>query len=168
MKRLIKKEIDIEVYYARYGPMVMRRCRSILKDEEKAFDAMQDVFVKLLLYRNRLQGTHPSSLLYRISTNLCLNILRDQHPYQPLESKEILASSSYRDIKENNLDTDILLDYIFKGEKESTHKIAMMYFVDGMTLKEISKEVSLSVSGVHKRLNELRVRVKKKTAEERP
>ena len=27
------QEIDLEAFYARYGPMVMRRCHYILKDE---------------------------------------------------------------------------------------------------------------------------------------
>jgi DNA-directed RNA polymerase specialized sigma subunit len=54
------------------------------------------------------------------------------------------------------------LEYIIKGEKESTQKIAVMYFVDGMTLKEIAKVVGLSTSGTHKRLKELRVRLKEK------
>ena len=39
---------DFSVLYEKYGPMVLRRCRYILKDEEKALDAMQDVFVRIL------------------------------------------------------------------------------------------------------------------------
>ncbi|MFC2146365.1 hypothetical protein ACFLRT_03285 [Acidobacteriota bacterium] len=29
------KEIDVEAYYARYGPMLLRRCRRLLRDNEK-------------------------------------------------------------------------------------------------------------------------------------
>lgn len=35
-----------------------------------------------------------------------------------------------------------------------------MYFVDGMTLREVAGEVGLSLSGVRKRIRELRIRVK--------
>jgi RNA polymerase sigma-70 factor (ECF subfamily) len=52
MKIVEKNEIDVEAYYARCGPMVLRRCRKFLQDNEKAFDALQDVFEKLLLYRD--------------------------------------------------------------------------------------------------------------------
>ena len=45
-------EIDLEVYYIRYGPMVLRRCRRMLRDEQSAFDAMQEVFVKLLILKD--------------------------------------------------------------------------------------------------------------------
>ena len=159
-----KKEIDVEAYYSRYGPMVLRRCRKLLKDNEKAFDALQDVFEKLLLYRARLKGTHPSALLYRIATNICLNKIRDERPYQhQLEHyKDILLNVSSNDNNEYGMDGVRLLEFIIKGEKESTQKIAVMYFVDGMTLKEIAKEIGLSTSGIHKRLKELRVRLKEK------
>ena len=40
--------IDVEAAYRRYGPMVLRRCRQMLRDEQQATDAMQDVFVQLL------------------------------------------------------------------------------------------------------------------------
>ncbi|HWM85808.1 MAG TPA: sigma factor, partial [Kofleriaceae bacterium] len=54
--------IDTEEFYRRYGPMVLRRCRQLLHDDERARDAMHDVFVKLLRYQDRLEDTAPSSL----------------------------------------------------------------------------------------------------------
>ena len=157
-----EKEIDVEAYYARYGPMVLRRCRRLLRDNEKAFDALQDVFEKLLLYRDSLKGTYPSALLYRIATNVCLNKIRDERPQQLFDYRDILVNISSGDNNDYGLDTYSLLEYIIKGEKESTQKIAVMYFVDGLTLKEIAKVVGLSTSGIHKRLKELRVRLKEK------
>jgi RNA polymerase sigma-70 factor (ECF subfamily) len=68
--------VDVEDFYRRYGPMVQRRCRQLLKDEEAAMDAAQEVFVKVLVHQERLGAQAPSSLLYRIATNTCLNRLR--------------------------------------------------------------------------------------------
>ena len=68
--------IDVEATYRRYGPMVHRRCRALLKDEEAATDAMQDTFVRLLRYQDRLDDKGLSSLLYRMATNVCLNRIR--------------------------------------------------------------------------------------------
>ena len=70
--------IDVDASYRRYGPMVLRRCRFLLRDEEKAVDAMQDVFVQLLDHRGALEATALSSLLHRIATHVCLNRLRSQ------------------------------------------------------------------------------------------
>ena len=46
--------LNIESLYRKYGPMVLRRCRSLLLDEEQALDAMQETFVKLIRYRDTL------------------------------------------------------------------------------------------------------------------
>ncbi|HET9450423.1 MAG TPA: sigma factor, partial [Aggregicoccus sp.] len=70
--------IDVDASYRRYGPMVLRRCRFLLRDEEKAVDAMHDVFVQLLDHQEALEATAPSSLLHRMATNVCLNRLRTQ------------------------------------------------------------------------------------------
>ena len=40
--------MNVERLYEKYGPMVLRRCRQLLGDEEEAMDVTQDVFVKLL------------------------------------------------------------------------------------------------------------------------
>lgn len=157
-----KQQIDIETYYIRYGPMVLRRCRKLLKNEENAFDAMQDVFVQLMTHQENLIPTYPSSLLYRIATNICLNKIRSQRTRQAIIHKDILVNTSLFDKKEFELDIHSLLEYILKDENELTHQIAVRYFVDGMKLGEIAREVRLSVSGVHKRLKELRARLSKK------
>ena len=69
--------MDIDQLYRQYGPMVMRRCRQLLRDEDQALDATQDVFVRLIERRDHLRADYPSSLLYRIATNICLNRIRD-------------------------------------------------------------------------------------------
>lgn len=165
------KAIDIEEYYSRYGPMVLRRCRRLLKDEDRALDAMQEVFVKLLSYKDRLNGSYPSSLLFRIATNICLNKIRDRRDHQSLDDADNLTQIATYDEIETRLINNNLLDFIFKKEKESvrinpkkpgTREIAVMHFVDGMTLKEVADEVGLSVSGVRKRLRQLRACIQNK------
>ena len=74
----VRDALDIEALSLRYGAMVLRRCRRLLRDEDEALDACQDVFVRLLGAPERLDGAYPSSLLYRIATNVCLNRIRDR------------------------------------------------------------------------------------------
>jgi len=151
--------INVEEFYTRYGPMVLRRCRKLLGDEEKARDAMQEVFVKVLLNKKRLKNQYPSSLLFRIATNICLNIIREEQGRLPVDDEDILTNIAFYDETEDRLVVSNLLDHIFKRETKSTREIAVMHFVDGMTLKEVAAEVGLSVSGVRKRIRELRSRV---------
>ena len=52
-----------------------------------------------------------------------------------------------------------ILDRLFAGQPESTKLIAVLHYVDRLTLEEVSAEVGLSVSGVRKRLRALKERL---------
>ena len=152
--------MDVEALYQRYGPMVMRRCRQLLREEDQALDATQDVFVQLLEHRSRLKAEYPSSLLYRIATNLCLNRIRDRRRRGETVDEELLNNIADWDEAEGRLEARSVLDRLFRRERESTRTIAVLHFVDGLTLEETAREVGLSVSGVRKRLRGLRERLR--------
>jgi RNA polymerase sigma-70 factor (ECF subfamily) len=152
--------IDVEALYKKYGPMVLRRCRQLLKNEETALDAMQDTFVKVLNRKESLKMDAPSSLLYTIATNTCLNILRSRARKPESQNDEILLSIAGADDAIERIWVRDVLDTIFRKERVSTKSIAVMHYLDGMTLEEVAEESGLSVSGVRKRLRTLRSRVK--------
>jgi RNA polymerase sigma-70 factor, ECF subfamily len=153
--------VNVEELYKKYGPMVLRRCRQLLYDEESALDAMQDTFVKVLRYKKTLEATYPSGLLYRIATNVCLNIIRKRKKMTDIPSDEVLSAiAAVDDVEETIMHRDAI-SIIFKNEKVSTKVMAVMHYVDGMTLQEVATEVGLSVSGVRKRLRNLKKRVEK-------
>jgi len=153
-----RSKLDIGAAFDRYGPMVFRRCLHLLRDEQRAKDAMQEVFVKLLLHRDRLSGRYPSSLLFRIATNVCLNILRAQRIRAEDSGDDALAGIAASDENERRTLLADLLDRLFGREKVSTREIAVMLYVDRMTLAEAARETGLSVSGVRKRIREFRAR----------
>lgn len=155
-------EINIEEFYLRYGPMVLRRCLQLLRDEEKAKDATQEVFAKLLLNKKELKNKYPSSLLFRISTNTCLNMLRKHRSSDLLDSDTTLKNAVAYDEAENKVVLQDLLRKIFRKEKPSTREIVIMHFIDGMTLQEVAGEIGLSVSGVRRRIREFRSRAESK------
>jgi RNA polymerase sigma-70 factor (ECF subfamily) len=149
-------EIDVDACYQKYGPMVLRRCWRILKDKDKAHDAMQEVFLKLLQNHERLQAIYLSSLLYRMATNVCLNRIRDERKHQTPFNSDFLTQLGSLGALEDSWVLESLFDYILKVEKASTHQIAVLYFVDGLTMEEIAEEMDLSVTAVCKRLQRLR------------
>jgi RNA polymerase sigma-70 factor (ECF subfamily) len=150
--------VDVEALYRKYGPMVLRRCRRLLGDEERALDAMQDTFVRVLRHSGRLNDRAPSSLLYCIATNVCLNILRSDRRHPKLSGDEILLSvASAEDVEETAVNRHFL-DGIFGRERSSTRTMAVLHYVDKMTLEEVASHVGLSVSGVRKRLAALKTR----------
>ena len=152
--------IDIESFYVRYGPMVLRRCRRMLKNEQSAHDAMQEVFLKVLSNQNRLTAEYPSALLYRIATNVCLNRIRNERKHTLSEYRDILYNTSFFEIQDTDNTASNLWAYILAEEKETTVQIAVMYFVNGMAIKEIAETKNLSISGVHKHLDKLRRKIR--------
>ena len=150
--------VDVEAHYTRYGPMVLRRCRRLLKDEERAVDAMHDVFVRLIQYEDRLDDGAPSSLLYRMATNHCLNLIRSKTRKPEHPDEALLWTIASIDDIEGRSGARRLIDKIFRQERDSTGTIAVLHLVDGMTLEEVAREVGLSGSGVRKRLRGLKAR----------
>ena len=144
--------------------MVLRRCRALLRDDAKAQDALQDVFVALLRHQDRLQDEAPAALLLRVATNVCLNRLRTErrHPEDADDERLLqIAGSADGDGDGRTLARDLLAK-LFRADDPlaaSTQTIAVMHLVDGMTLEEVAREAGLSVSGVRKRLRTTRARL---------
>jgi len=121
---------------------------------------MQDVFVQLLRHQDRLGDGAPSSLLYRMATNVCLNRLRSKRRRPEDPDLDLVLRIAKTTGEEERQVSRGLLSRIFGGEKESTQAIAVMHLLDGMTLEEVAREVGMSVSGVRKRLRTLKGRVR--------
>lgn len=151
--------VDVDTLYRRHGPMVLRRCRFLLRDEEKAVDAMHDVFVKVLQNEATLRADAPSSLLHTVATNVCLNRLRSEKRKPQDRDETLLQQIAGMDDLEEQTAAQKLLGALFGKEPQSTRTIAVLHLVDGMTLEETAREVGLSVSGVRKRLRTLRARL---------
>ena len=162
--------LDVESHYLRYGPMVLRRCRTLLRDPAKAEDAMQDVFVSLIRSEDRLRDEAPGALLLRVATNVCLNRLRgerrrpeDAHDDDDLALRIARADdgSGGGDAESRTLARSVLGKLFGRNDPlaASTRSLAFLHLVDGMTLEEVARESRLSVSGVRKRLRSLKGRL---------
>jgi RNA polymerase sigma-70 factor (ECF subfamily) len=148
---------DAEELFRKYWPMALRRCRSMLGDAESAADAAQEVFVKVLDKRHTLKAEYPSSLLWTMATNHCLNVLRSRARRAEVSGGDSLIE---RIACSSDIEAEAgrrgLLTKIFRQHPENSRTIAVLHFVDGMTLEETAREVGMSVSGVRKRLRALR------------
>jgi RNA polymerase sigma-70 factor (ECF subfamily) len=142
--------------------MVLRRCRRLLRDEAKAVDAMHDVFVEILRRKDSLEASSPAGLLLTTATHVCLNRLRSERR-KPEDSEDemlfqIAALESSSSAEEQTL-AGRILTRLFSGQPESTRVIAVLHYVDRLTLEEVAAEVGMSVSGVRKRLRTLKERL---------
>ena len=150
------KSMDADALYRRYGPMVLRRCRRMLRNEEAAADAMQETFIRVLRRREQLTVAYPSSLLYRIATNVCLNLLRDNRRRPTVSAEPLLPVLEARERLEDEVLDAFVIEQVFAGARQGTREAAQMLYVEGRTLAETAREVDLSISGVRKRIRTLR------------
>lgn len=134
--------------------MVLRRCRHLLGDEDSAQDALQDVFAKVL--EKRLPPVEfPSSWLYTVATRVCLDRLRSA-PVRREAGEDLLLEIAASEDLEGKITARRILDRIFRRHEASTKVIAVLHYLDGLTLAEVAEQVGLSVSGVRKRLEGLK------------
>jgi RNA polymerase sigma-70 factor (ECF subfamily) len=151
--------VDPQSYYSTYGPMVLRRCRKLLGDDQAARDAMHDVFVQVLSRADELDDRAPSSLLFRIATNVCLNRLRSRRRKPEDGDPELLVEIAEKTDPAARNAARAVLDTLFRNEPDDTALIAVLHLHDKMTLEEVAAEVKMSVSGVRKRLDKLRTKL---------
>ena len=148
---------DFGELYKKYGPMVLRRCRFLLHDEDLVLDAMQDVFVKIIENNCKIKDVC-SSLFYVTATRVCLNIIRANKIRTGPDFDEIskMMADGFSEIEVEKIEARDVLDNIFSGRDEKDSMIATLHFVDGLTLEETAEQVGMSVSGVRKRITELK------------
>ena len=141
--------------------MVYRRAMMLLRDVTEAEDMVQNVFLRVFERWDSLDVSQPSSLLWNTATRLCLNRIRDKKRRGlDCDTSELLLSIACADDDEGEKEARGILAKLFSREPESSRTIAVLHFVDGMTLEETAREVGLSVSGVRKRLRGLQDKVK--------
>jgi RNA polymerase sigma-70 factor, ECF subfamily len=150
--------VDVESCYEAYGPMVLRRCRALLGEEQASVEAMHDVFLDMLRHAERIEDRGLSSLLWRMATNVCLNRIRSasRRPERPEGLLDLIA---FAPDDEGRIVARDLLAVIFGRERPSTRTMAVLLLLDGLTLEEVAAECGLSVSGVRKRLRTLKTHV---------
>ena len=146
--------IALEELYRRYGASVLRRARQLLRDEAAARDAMQDVFLKAWRAGDSFRrDASPMTWLYHITTNHCLNQLRDQQ-----RRAELLREQHACVDTASSSDDRIVVAQVLASLPEDLRAIAVYYFIDQMSHDEIASIVGLSRRTIGNRVDELRRR----------
>jgi RNA polymerase sigma-70 factor (ECF subfamily) len=129
---------------------VLSRCRYLLKDEEAARDATQEVFARALRALPEFQGAaSPVTWLMRIATHHCLNQLRAGRAAWREEIRRAAERSSQPGLEADKRE---LLRALLGAAEPEEQEMAVLYFVDEMTQAEIGVATGRSLPTVRKRL----------------
>jgi RNA polymerase sigma-70 factor (ECF subfamily) len=132
---------EIEALYRCHGPAVFRRAMAILGNEAAAADAVQDVFIRALDHHAEFRGeSSPMTWLYRITTNLCLNRLRDEKRRRELDQESVQQET----VTGRRLEVTPDVRNLLRTLPPKVAQAGVYYYVDGMTHEEIAALLGVS------------------------
>ena len=142
--------------YERYGALMLRRCRDILRDQSLADDALQDAFVNLMRYGAQFRAAEAKlRWLYKLSDRCCFRILNRRHRLAERELEGGIPESS--GASQAFEDRDMVMR-ILVALNDKERRIAVLAFVDGFSQSEISAEIGWSRQTVNKKLKTIRAK----------
>jgi len=136
----------LEEIYDRYGTTVFRRARTLLGDPERARDATQEVFLRAAQDLHRVSA-HPLPWLFRVTTNLCLNNLRDSR-----RRIRILAGRTFDVIPDHATDARLAVNQLLARVPQDLKEIALHYYVDDLSHEDIASLLGVSRRTIGNRL----------------
>lgn len=142
-----------EELYNRYKHRLAGKFLQLLKSEELAQDALQDLFAKIWEVRENLDPEQSfPAFLYRIATNLAFTAFRRATlESSPKTLLKIGYSESYTHVEEKLISKESVklikdaLDLLPERQKQ----VFVMHKIDEKSYKEISEELKISLSAIN-------------------
>lgn len=134
--------------YRTWGPAIYRRCLRLLRDQEGARDATQEVFRKALSSPEKLADPDTAlPFIYRIATNHCLNERRNSGRRGETELMDLDVASEHQEFPQRRLVQRVLSRFDAR-----TQSIAVAVLVDGMEHEEVADALGISRKTVSRKL----------------
>ncbi len=130
---------------------MLRRARTILGSEAEAQETLQELFLSLLDRPEQFAGRSSiTTFLYRMTTNLCLNKLRDSR-----NRRSLLERNSVSGVAEDTSFAKLEVAELLARLPEPLGQVAVYYYMDEMSQAEISEVLGCSRRMVGKHLSKL-------------
>ena len=158
--RSVTTERQLAQVYDHYGHLVLRRCRSILRDEPEAQDAMHDVFVRAIQYsRSFDRADSRLRWLYRAAERCCFDRLRRRRREVPVMPDD-LARIAQDGLSESAGEAKEVVLALLGRFDPKVQQVAVLYYLDGLAQEEIAHQLGWSRRTVGKKLALLRRRAR--------
>ena len=154
-----------DVLYKRYSGKIFGKCISLLKEEAKAADATQEVFMKILINLSKFSGKSKfSTWIYSITYNFCIDMIRREKK----DPSMLVDNMETQYDKEDDVEDIYLLEMKVKRLKVILEEIPtmdksilLMKYQDEMSIKEISSITKKSESAVKMKIKRAKQKFKK-------
>ena len=139
----------VQKLYEMNGNSLYRLCCFYMKNEQDAFDAMQNTYLKLLEHETPFESdAHARNWLLRVASNECKNMLRHWW-YQTVSVDDCVLTSPNN--TESYVEKQALLQEIMKLPKMSRVTL-YLYYYEGYSTIEIAEILSMKESSVRSNL----------------
>lgn len=147
---------DVGRLYAEHSARVYRWTLRFFSPDDTE-EVVHEIFVKVLeRIDNFRNDASPTTWLYRMTVNHCLNRLRDAHRRAEIWREQGRSSPWHAPAVEADQDTRTFLEQFWGQLDEELVTVAYHYFVDGMTHAEIARIHGCSPRTIGNRIDRLR------------
>lgn len=149
---------EVAEAYRRYGSLVLRRCRRILRDDAAGEDMLQEVFVRLLKYGDAFRRAESKVLwLYRVADRCCFDLLARRGSRGELQWRGEPPAPATPASQPEVEDRDVVMRFLSTFD-DRVKQVAVLHYLDEMTQEEIAAATGWSRQTVFKKLSLLRQR----------
>jgi RNA polymerase sigma-70 factor (ECF subfamily) len=145
---------ELEGLYRKYGHLVERRCRRLLGSQADARDAAHETFARAAARLESFRGeSERIAWLYRISTNVCLNLIRDRNRRGADWVGEVSRSlDAISDGEEAAAERQAALRAFGAIDDELTRSLVIYVYLDEMSQGDAAELVGVSRATANTRL----------------
>ena len=139
-----------------------RLAKSMLKEDERAKDAVQDIMIKLWEKRDSMNHIqNPVAFSLKMMRNHCLNNIRNYHKTEEITEEAEFTEPDFHDKLEQQ-DAIKIIIHTIEQLPELQRIVIHLRDVEGLEIKEIAHITSLSENAVTVNLSRARQQIRKK------
>ncbi len=139
----IVARVDLDDVYRRHGHSVLRRAKRVLGNADEAHEVLQEIFLELVRDPSQFEGRSSiATFLYRVTTNRCLNRLRDRKNRERLV-REHVAPSAGEGGPASAHEVASAQELLSRLPEEQA-QVAVYYFYDELSQQEIADVMGCS------------------------
>ncbi len=140
--------------YARFGPVVYRRCLRLLQNGADAQDATQAVFMRALQHPRRFENGDDAILwLQRIATNYCFNHLRNSKRRQGHLDSLAKEPEHVDEGADANVPLRELCNRVLAHVPEEDRQVAIEVLLHEREHEDVAESLDVSQKTVQRRLH---------------
>jgi RNA polymerase sigma-70 factor, ECF subfamily len=157
------QRFTVDELFARHAQHVLRRARRLLGNDADAQEAAQEVFIRAMKSVDSFEGDDPGGWLYRITTNHCLNQLRDAKRRRELFEAHVLPAASRS--TEDKPDKAMLLRWLLSNAEPQQAQCAIYVYLDELTYTEVAEVMGVARRTVSNLMDRFRAWAKAQVSE---